>query len=473
MSITPFPHQIDALNDMKRIEAEACGGFLSHEMGLGKTITMALHLKQNKLSTPDLIVCPFSLLEIWKSELTRVHPDCAIFLYHGPIRRRQIGRQKWDYIITTYSILATNELETRTWGRIVLDESHCIKNGLAGKPPQCAKSAFRIAPQAMYRWCISGTPFNNRITDVASQCKFIGTAPYNEKDWWNRYKYNERRITEWREKFVLMKSKEGLIKPAEYHTKMIEPTSMESSLIKDLRAKVAKNFAEWRIAEGTAKAKIQMEIMSLIMRLRMYSDCFYCGEPEPNLEGAMENCSKLKAIVEDIDDWLAEDERKGLVIFSQFTSFISILKKCIEEYLVGINVYTFTGDMNSGDRDLIVKLFNKSRKPRVILVSLMAGGTGLSLHHGSSTVLMCEPCYNPFAEKQAEERVHRLGQENKVNVIRYRMTEGVESWMDGLKMKKMSIASSIGMAKKSEVNADFSFSDVEKLFSEHVSPTRI
>lgn len=472
MSITPFPHQIIALKHMKKIEAEACGGFLAHEMGLGKTITMALHLKENKLFTPDLIVCPFSLLSTWKEELSRVHEGCSIFLYHGSERRRKINTKKWDYVISTYSILATNELNTRKWGRIVLDESHCIKNGLSNNAPQCAKSAFLIAPNAIYRWCISGTPFNNRITDIASQCKFIGTFPYNKKDWWKKYQNNEKRITEWREKFVLMKSKEGLIQHIEYHTRMIEPTSTESSLINDLRAEVAKNFTEWKMAKGASKSKIQMQIMALIMKLRIYSDCFYCGEPEINPESVMENCSKLNAIIEDIDDWLFKDTKKGLVIFTQFTSFISILKKCIEEYLTGINVYTFTGDMNSIDREIIVNIFNKSRKPRVIIVSLMAGGTGLSLHHGSSTVIMSEPCYNPFAEKQAEERVHRLGQKSKVNVIRYRMTEGVEKWMDGLKMKKISIASTIGMAKKSEVKSDFTFSDVEKLFNQHIRPHR-
>ena len=139
--------------------------------------------------------------------------------------------------------------------------------------------------------------------------------------------------------------------------------------------------------------------------------------------------------------------------------------------LPGIDVYTFIGDMNSTKRDQVVRIFNKSREPRVILVSLIAGGTGLSLHYGSSTVLMCEPCYNPFAEKQAEERVHRLGQDTQVNIYKYRLTEGVENWMEGLKKKKLKIASTLGMTKKNLVSDDFAFSEVERLFSEHVSFT--
>lgn len=473
MSIIPYKHQTDAIKNMKHIESISCGGFLSHDMGLGKTITMSLFLKENKLEKPDLIVCPFSVVDIWKREIKKIDPGKTMLIYHGKDRHAKITSKKYDYIITTYSMLASMEssLMTMSFGRIVLDESHCIKNGLSGNQPKCAQGVFQIAKNSIYRWCISGTPFNNRILDIASQCKFIGTAPYNSKDWWKKYSCSKIVVDEWRQKYMLLKDKDGLVKPLKYIDISVEPTSMESSLIKDLRAKVARSFSEWKMAVGTDRRHLQMQIMALITRLRIYSDSFYCGDPNVNVENAMENCSKLSRIVNDIDDYIQQDGKNGLVIFSQFTTFISILKKCILECLVGVDVLTYTGNMDMIERDVNVRLFNENRNARVIIVSLMAGGTGLSLHHGSSTVIISEPCYNPFAEKQAEERVHRLGQENDVNIIRYKMTEGVESWMDGLKKQKINIASTIGLAKKKDVSEGFSFSDVAKLFSEHVSPT--
>ena len=473
MSIKPFPHQIDAIKNMKRIESESSGGFLCHEMGLGKTITMALYIKENRGEHPELIICPFAVINNWEHELKRVDKDCSVLIYGGANRTKKLKTlHQYDYVIATYFILSSNELVRKNWNRIILDESHYIKNGLSGNAPRCAKGAFSIANCSKYRWCISGTPFNNRMNDIASQCKFIGTAPYNEKMWWKLNCNNKEKVKKWKDKFVLLKNKEGLLEPQQYHEVIVEPTSMEQSLINDLRAKVAKNFREWKKAEGRQKNKFQMQIMSLIMRLRIYSNSFYCDEKDDfSIENAVEDCSKLKRIINDIDKWILKDKRKGLVIFTQFTSFITVLKKCIEEHLIGIDVYTYTGDMNSDDREITVNIFNHSEKPRVILVSLMAGGVGLSLHHGSSTVFICEPCYNPFIEKQAEERVHRLGQKNKVNVIKYFMSEGVENWMNSLKMKKLSIASTIGMAKKSQIKDGFCFSDVEKLFCEHVRPT--
>ena len=107
----------------------------------------------------------------------------------------------------------------------------------------------------------------------------------------------------------------------------------------------------------------------------------------------------------------------------------------------------FNGSMNIKERNKVVDEFNVSNKPRVILVSLMAGGTGLSLHHGSSTVIISEPYYNPFIEQQAEERVHRIGQTEQVKVIRYVTKNSIETWMQSMKDKKTCIAGEFNLVK--------------------------
>jgi SNF2 family DNA or RNA helicase len=474
MEVQPYPHQKKAIKNMKRIETEGYGGLLAHEMGLGKTITMALHLKENKLPISDLIVCPYSVIKTWEYELKRVNPVIPkILVYHGDNRDKKLENGPWDYVITTYTILGMGKIHKKFWGRIVLDESHIIRNGKpdTNRGPKCAIAAFKLSSRSRYRWCISGTPFNNRISDIIAQCAFIGTTPYNNKKWWYQNRRNDDKICEWRDRFVLFKSKEGLLEPSKYVEIIVEPRVIESNLIKDLRARAAKEFAMWKKATGLAKAELQMRILGLIIKMRQYANSYYCGEDITDTETLLDNCAKLEQVINDIDDKVYKDSKKGIVVFSQFTSFICILKKVILEQLPGIDVYTFIGDMNSTKRDQVVRIFNKSREPRVILVSLIAGGTGLSLHYGSSTVLMCEPCYNPFAEKQAEERVHRLGQDTQVNIYKYRLTEGVENWMEGLKKKKLKIASTLGMTKKNLVSDDFAFSEVERLFSEHVSFT--
>ena len=86
-----------------------------------------------------------------------------------------LDNKNLDFIITTYSILGLGQLKKLKWGRVILDESHSIRNGLSAKKPKAA---------AKYKWCLSATPFCNRMNDIASQCKFIGTAPYNDPNWW-------------------------------------------------------------------------------------------------------------------------------------------------------------------------------------------------------------------------------------------------------------------------------------------------
>ena len=148
---------------------------------------------------------------------------------------------------------------------------------------------------------------------------------------------------------------------------------------------------------------------------------------------------------------------------------MSVLEQVIETTLVGVEVYKFTGSLNSEQRNSVLKEFNESREPRIILVSLMAGGVGVSLHHGSSTVLLAEPYYNPFMEAQAEERVHRLGQTHQVNVYRYQMENSVENWINSLKQKKLSLAGGLDLVKTELVPVDFNFNDIAELFKEHVS----
>jgi DNA repair protein RAD5 len=158
-------------------------------------------------------------------------------------------------------------------------------------------------------------------------------------------------------------------------------------------------------------------------------------------------------------------------VFSQFTSFLDTFEQVIEVVMPGVEIMKFYGSMNHQERDDVVFRFNNSREPRIILVSLMAGGVGLSLHHGSSTVFLSEPYYNPFAEQQAEERVHRIGQEHQVNIYRYHVNNSVESWISGLKQKKLVIAGDLNLVSGETVPVDFNFDDIAELFKTHVAFT--
>lgn len=473
-NFTPFQHQIDAQKIMEDMEKNGKGGILADEMGLGKTITMCLFLKNNKLyGKTNLIVCPYSLMKTWENEIYRVNEDDKpnILIYHGLNRDKSIKdkSKNWEYIITTYAIIGSGELNKRRWGRVVLDESHYIKNGLKTNAPKCAKAVFEIGKKSEFNWCISGTPFNNRIQDIASQCHFIGTKPYDTKEWWKDNEKNTESLTKWRDKFVLRRTKEGMLDPPIYHDIVVDHNPFELEVIEVLRAEALERYKKWKVSSGIKKIELQGVLLALIQKLRMFSNSCYCKEENINTSIILKNNAKVEKIINDLDDQIFKDPKKGVVVFSQFTSFLSILEKVIEEQLCGIEVYKFTGSMNDIERDTVVKQFNNSIFPRVILVSLMAGGVGLSLHHGSSSVFICEPYYNSFVEQQAEERVHRLGQEHQVEIKRYLVSNSVETWVQMLKKSKIGIASIIDLVKVEDIPINFNFDNIAFLFNEYVS----
>jgi len=469
-----FPHQNMAFPILKRMEKEGGGGFLCDEMGLGKTVTMSVYLMRNKIENKiDLIVCPVSLLEQWKRELVRVYKSeglerpCIIF-FHGKNRVEDIQEYKRrpDYIISTYAMLSCKELHNIKWGRVILDESHYIKNGITNKI-KCANGAFKIASKSMFRWCITGTPFNNNINDIASQCAFLRTEPYNESSWWKDNIKNVEAIAEWREKFVLRRTKDDILPPPIYHDIIVTPTEKEKRIVDKLRREVKDKFDKWKRTDGIDRITLQGQILGLVQRLRVASDSFACGK-DINIDTVLLKCSKVSTMIEMFDVKLVEDPSNSIVVFSQFTSYLDLLEKIINKYMVGITVMKFNGTMNISDRNEVVKNFTTETYPRILLVSLTAGGCGLNLTP-CSTVFLSEPHYNPFLEKQAEERVHRLGQTNQVNIYRLSMNNSVEIWINKLKEKKIFLASSLDLlCEHDNVPAEFSFNNLAELFEDLV-----
>ena len=474
MSFKLYEHQNIALPILQRMEREGKGGFLADECGLGKGITMATHLMQNKIPNQcDLIVCPLSLMKYWKKEIKRVYkgnrrPRPKIFIFHGPKRLKEIVKKKWDFVVTSYSILGSKQLNKFTWGRVVLDESHSIRNGLSSKHPKAAIAAYAVGKHAKYKWCLSATPFCNRMKDITAQCKFVGTRPYNKPSWWKKEGKDSDEVKEWREKFVLRRTKENIMIPPIYHNIEVNPTRSEVVLVENIREQAQKKFEDWKYARGLTKIKLQGQILGLIQRLRMVSDSYYSGEKKFNVDDAIRENAKVNIMLETLDNKIWDDPTHSVVIFSQFTSYLDVLEKVIKKNMVGIEVMKFNGSMSSEERDEVVNNFTISEYPRVLLVSLMAGGVGLNLMP-CATIFLSEPYYNPFLEKQAEERVHRLGQEHQVNVYRFSMKNSVETWINRLKQMKLFTASGLDLlAAHDQAPVEFSFKDLADLFKDLV-----
>lgn len=226
-------------------------------------------------------------------------------------------------------------------------------------------------------------------------------------------------------------------------------------------------YDKWCDAKGIEKFALQGCILSKITRLRILANSPYCRcDSTCSIDEIYKNSSKIKEIVSIINDRLVSDKSNSVVVFTQFVSYIKLLEKVISDKVVNVKVYKYTGECSLSERDILVKKFRTSTKRRVLLISLFAGGVGLTLLP-CATVIMCEPWYNPFVEKQAEERVHRIGQDKQVYIYRITMYKSIEKWIQQVKLKKIQCATEIGLQgsmSKVKISSTFSMNELKEVF---------
>ncbi|KZV25548.1 hypothetical protein F511_09276 [Dorcoceras hygrometricum] len=171
----------------------ARGGILADAMGLGKTVmTIALiHARNGRVKGGTLIICPMALLGQWKDEIETHSAGDSIstFVHYGGGRTdnpRVIA--DLDVVLTTYGVLTEaykNDLDSSIfhrveWHRIVLDEAHTIKSSKT----LAAQAAFALSSYC--RWCLTGTPLQNKLEDLYSLLCFLHVEPWCNWTWWNK-----------------------------------------------------------------------------------------------------------------------------------------------------------------------------------------------------------------------------------------------------------------------------------------------
>jgi SNF2 family DNA or RNA helicase len=154
--------------------------------------------------------------------------------------------------------------------------------------------------------------------------------------------------------------------------------------------------------------------------------------------------TKTKALIHDLLVSKQESELLPLeapiksVIFSGWTAHLDLIQMALEEN--GIKYTRLDGKMTRTARGGALDSFREDPSIHVILVSITAGGLGLNLTTANKVYVM-EPQYNPAAEAQAVDRVHRLGQKREVETVRYIMQDSFEEKMLELQEKKKKLAS--------------------------------
>jgi superfamily II DNA or RNA helicase len=420
------PYQKQGANWLCFLREAKLGAMLADDMGLGKTL-QALCAIRGK----TLVICPTSVLPSWKNQIEQFRPGLTVSLYYGNTRKLDSHSH---ITLTSYALLRIDreKLASEKWDTIILDEAQTIKN----PDSQIARAAHSL--QASFRIALSGTPIENRLDDLWSQFQFLNPGLLGSRETFqNKFiqpilRGNETAAQELKSKikpFILRRLKKDVAHELPPKTEKIlycELSSSEREVYETILATTRKEVLEKFSSNGSIFA-----ILELLLRLRQ-ACCHTNLLPGQNLNIS----SKVNLLLETLEDSIALGHRA--LVFSQWTSFLDL----IEPFLKSKNISYLRLDGNTKNRSEIVENFQADTGPSVMLISLKAGGVGITLTAADHIFLM-DPWWNPSVEEQATDRAHRIGQKNAVLVHRIIAQNTIEERILDLQKNKIALANSL------------------------------
>jgi superfamily II DNA or RNA helicase len=438
----PRPYQVEGyrwLHLLWRNGRGALGALLADEMGLGKTLqTLAFIARRRELGvkSPALVVTPTSVIPNWVREVERFLPSLTAESYSG------IGRtldRPCDLLVTSYALMRRDiaQLRDRDWSTVVLDEAQNVKN------PQSATAQAACELRADFRVALTGTPLENRPLDLWSIFRFLSPDLLSSQaDFQRRYEspsgteaeQAHRRLASRVRPFLKRRLKRDVLSelPDKQEAEMVcEMSGPQRELYLSVLAQVRSEI--FRAIESKGVEHAQLNVLAGLLRLRQVA----C---DPRLVGrdseryGDDDSAKLLLFQELLEEALEGGHR--VICFSQFVQMLKLMRRLLERLEIP---YAYL-DGRSQDRQAIIDRFNAADEssPKVFLISLRAGGTGLNLAT-ADTVFLYDPWWNPAVEDQAIDRVHRIGQTKDVNVYRLIARGTVEEKILDLKQRKREV----------------------------------
>ena len=441
------------------------GGCLADDMGLGKTlqtITFLQYVTDRYKTETHLVICPTSLLYNWENELKKFAPGLSYYIHYKADKTPDNELfKKYNVVLTTYGRVRNDIdlLEHFRFGYIVCDESHVIKNPAA----QLSKAVNRL--QSRNKIVLSGTPIQNNTFDLYTQMNFINPGLLGNREFFKTEfsqpidKHGDKEKSAQLKKliypFLLRRTKEQVAKDLPAKTEitlwceMGEEQRKAYDAIKDYyRQSLLKRIEE----QGVGSSAVY--ILEGLTKLRQA-----CNAPQL-ISGYNEitDSVKLSELVSELQENTGDHK---VLVFSQFTGMLQLIANKLKEHEV--SYYYLDGGTKAEQRQQLVQDFQTTNEAKVFLISLKAGGVGLTLT-AADYVYLVDPWWNPAAEQQAIDRAHRIGQTQKVFAYKMICRDTVEEKILALQQRKKSLAEDLISEDTGFVKA-LTTEDIDYLFS--------
>ncbi|KAG5057853.1 hypothetical protein AAZX31_05G121100 [Glycine max] len=458
-----FPHQLEALNWLRKCWYKSKNVILADEMGLGKTVSACAFISslyfEFKVSLPCLVLVPLSTMPNWLAEFELWAPNVNVVEYHGCAKARAIIRQyewhannpsglnkkteayKFNVLLTTYEMVLADSSHLRgvPWEVLVVDEGHRLKNSESKLFSLLNTFSFQ------HRVLLTGTPLQNNLGEMYNLLNFLQPASFPSLSLFEE-KFNDLTTAEKVDELkklvaphMLRRLKKDAMQNIPPKTERMVPVELSSIQAEYYRAMLTKNY---QVLRNIGKGVAQQSMLNIVMQLRKVCNHPYLipgTEPESgSVEFLHEMRIKASAKLTLLHSMLKILHKEGhrVLIFSQMTKLLDIL----EDYLnieFGPKTYErVDGSVSVADRQSAIARFNQDKSRFVFLLSTRSCGLGINLAT-ADTVIIYDSDFNPHADIQAMNRAHRIGQSNRLLVYRLVVRASVEERILQLAKKKL------------------------------------
>jgi len=463
------PYQQRGLSWLAFLGSLGLGACLADDMGLGKTVQLlALEAadRAGGATGPTLLLCPMSLVGNWQREAARFAPELVVYAHHGGQRPRgdnlRARISESDLVLTTYAT-ATRDIEELAgypWRRVVLDEAQAIKNSLS----QASKAARRLT--ADHRVALTGTPVENRLAELWSVIDFVNPGLLGTPE-------------QFRARYSIPVERHGMTEPAQRLRAIIRPYVLrrlktDPAIIDDLPEKIEmRQYCKLTTEQASLYQSVVDDMLERIensegierrgnVLAAMAKLKQACNHPALLLHDRSaigRRSGKVIRLEEILEEILAGGDKA--ICFSQYTEFLDLLLPHLSARF-GTDIAYLHGGTPKDRRDELVTAFQSEGGPPIFLLSLKAGGTGLTLT-AASHVIHLDRWWNPAVENQATDRAFRIGQRRNVEVHKLICTGTLEERIDEMIEEKKALADLV-VADGEGWLTELSTGDLRKVF---------